>query len=355
MARAGAARAGAPPARRAAGSRSFPPRRSGRAPRWQGQLGHVGGGRAGIVRQVGSGPDVRHWPRPNRREGPGFACRHRAWRLSRRRLRPTEGRMTKRVPLASRLPGRLPACRRVALAPVCVNIADGARPCRPPPLPRRPDAGPRQAGRAAGACRAERVAPTYRDARRAELRPAAPPELAHRLDKDTSGCPSSVATPRPWRGSGRCSRRAGSPTYWAIVEGGPVAEAEGIDMALARRSPERGWWMRPDPAGQAAATRFRVLGRAAGLCWLELMPETGRTHQLRVHCAASGYPILGDAVYGTAQRFSGRSPDAACPRRLGAALSEEEPRRRRGGGTDCDEGMPGQAGAPLLSRTEHLG
>jgi tRNA pseudouridine32 synthase/23S rRNA pseudouridine746 synthase len=133
-----------------------------------------------------------------------------------------------------------------------------------------------------------------------------PPELAHRLDKDTSGClvlgrhAKALARLGTLFATGRVDK-----TYWAIVEGGPSQEAGRIDMALARRSPERGWWMRPDPAGQAAATRFRVLGRAAGLCWLELMPETGRTHQLRVHCAASGYPILGDAVYGTAQRFSG--------------------------------------------------
>jgi tRNA pseudouridine32 synthase/23S rRNA pseudouridine746 synthase len=76
-------------------------------------------------------------------------------------------------------------------------------------------------------------------------------------------------------------------------------------MALSRRSPDRGWWMKPDPAGQKAATDFRVLGRADGHTWLELRPLTGRTHQLRVHCAAGGFPILGDAVYGTARRFAG--------------------------------------------------
>ena len=96
-----------------------------------------------------------------------------------------------------------------------------------------------------------------------------------------------------------------SKTYWAVVEGGPEAETGRIDMALAKRSPERGWWMKPDAAGQPAQTDFRVLGRADGLAWLELRPLTGRTHQLRVHCAASGYPILGDEVYGTAPRFGG--------------------------------------------------
>jgi tRNA pseudouridine32 synthase / 23S rRNA pseudouridine746 synthase len=129
------------------------------------------------------------------------------------------------------------------------------------------------------------------------------PELAHRLDKDTSGCLVLGRHTKALRdlnalfAAGRVEK-----TYWALVEGGPVAEDGLIEMALARRSPERGWWMKPDPAGRPAATRFRVLGRAAGLAWLELRPLTGRTHQLRVHCAAAGFPIVGDEVYGRAAR-----------------------------------------------------
>jgi len=53
-----------------------------------------------------------------------------------------------------------------------------------------------------------------------------------------------------------------------------------------------------DAKGDPARTHWRVLGRAPGLAWLELRPETGRTHQLRVHCAHLGCPILGDAMYG---------------------------------------------------------
>jgi 23S rRNA-/tRNA-specific pseudouridylate synthase len=53
-----------------------------------------------------------------------------------------------------------------------------------------------------------------------------------------------------------------------------------------------------DPAGQSAATEWRVLGEADGLAWLELHPRTGRTHQVRVHCAHLGCPVLGDPVYG---------------------------------------------------------
>ncbi|MDQ0475273.1 RluA family pseudouridine synthase [Labrys wisconsinensis] len=132
------------------------------------------------------------------------------------------------------------------------------------------------------------------------------PELAHRLDKDTSGCLVLGRHPRALKTLNQLFARGEvEKTYWAVVEGGPADEAGRIDLALAPRSPERGWWMKPDPAGQPAATLYRVLGRAGGLALLELRPLTGRTHQLRVHCAASGFPILGDAVYGSAPRVGG--------------------------------------------------
>ena len=135
-----------------------------------------------------------------------------------------------------------------------------------------------------------------------------PPELAHRLDKDTSGCLVLGRHPRALRDLGALFA-AGlvDKTYWAVVEGGPGEDDGKIDLPLARRSPERGWWMKPDAGGQPATTLFAVLGRAGGLSWLELRPLTGRTHQLRVHCAASGFPILGDAIYGTASRFEGET------------------------------------------------
>lgn len=88
-------------------------------------------------------------------------------------------------------------------------------------------------------------------------------------------------------------------TYWAVVEGRPEADAGTIDLALGRRAATRGWWMCVDPAGQAATTEWRVLGRGAGRSWLELKPLTGRTHQIRVHCTARGWPLIGDAIYGS--------------------------------------------------------
>lgn len=133
------------------------------------------------------------------------------------------------------------------------------------------------------------------------------PEAAHRLDRDTSGC---LALGRHARALARLNRlfatgEAGK-TYWAVVENAPAAESGSIDLALARRSNDpRSWWMKADPRGDPALTHWRVLGRAESRAWLELKPVTGRTHQLRVHCAAMGFPILGDSVYGTAPRDGG--------------------------------------------------
>ena len=87
-------------------------------------------------------------------------------------------------------------------------------------------------------------------------------------------------------------------TYWAVVEGEPADASGTIDLALGRRDATRGWWMKVDPAGQEAVTDWRVIGRGEGRSWLELKPRTGRTHQIRVHCAALGWPLLGDGIYG---------------------------------------------------------
>jgi tRNA pseudouridine32 synthase/23S rRNA pseudouridine746 synthase len=96
-------------------------------------------------------------------------------------------------------------------------------------------------------------------------------------------------------------------TYWAVVEGGPE-EVEGrIDLPLGRLDSRRGWWMKVDPLGLPSATLWRVAGRGtdangAPIAWLELTPLTGRTHQLRVHCSAMGWAIVGDPIYGTGMR-----------------------------------------------------
>jgi tRNA pseudouridine32 synthase/23S rRNA pseudouridine746 synthase len=211
------------------------------------------------------------------------------------------------------------------------------------------------------------------------------PALAHRLDRDTSGClvlgrhRKALATLGKLFKGGRIGK-----TYWAVVEGGPSEDEGRIDLPLGRLDDKRGWWMKVDPDGQQAVTTWKVLGRSAlisahaedgagnsrataspppqspsktgvnalslgegqgegmqtrpeqahplptplpqagegagpsrgdrvessqrqqsSLTWLALEPLTGRTHQLRVHCAANGWPVVGDAIYGTAPRTGG--------------------------------------------------
>ena len=133
-----------------------------------------------------------------------------------------------------------------------------------------------------------------------------PPALAHRLDKETSGClvlgrhRKALADLNLLFRDGKVGK-----TYWAVVEGGPQADTGRIDMPLGRLDDTRGWWMKHDPAGLPSQTVWTVMGRANGLTWLALEPLTGRTHQLRVHCMESGFPILGDNIYGSAPRAGG--------------------------------------------------
>jgi tRNA pseudouridine32 synthase / 23S rRNA pseudouridine746 synthase len=134
------------------------------------------------------------------------------------------------------------------------------------------------------------------------------PSLAHRLDKDTSGCLVLGRHRKALAHLGLLFKHGKiGKTYWGVVEGSPGADQGTIDLALGRLNDERGWWMKPDPQGLPSVTNWRVLGRAPdqALTWLALEPVTGRTHQLRVHCAANGWPIVGDNIYGQAPRFSG--------------------------------------------------
>jgi tRNA pseudouridine32 synthase/23S rRNA pseudouridine746 synthase len=133
------------------------------------------------------------------------------------------------------------------------------------------------------------------------------PALAHRLDRDTSGCLVLGRHRKALERMGLLFKQGKvGKTYWAIVEGAPKEDEGLIDLPLGRLDASRGWWMKVDPAGQPAQTRWKVLGRAhrggKDLCLVALSPLTGRTHQLRVHSAAEGWPILGDPIYGSAGR-----------------------------------------------------
>jgi tRNA pseudouridine32 synthase / 23S rRNA pseudouridine746 synthase len=180
-----------------------------------------------------------------------------------------------------------------------------------------------------------------------------PPVLAHRLDKETSGCLVLGRHRKATASLGLLFKHGKiSKTYWAVVEGGPEQDEGIIELPLGRQNAERGWWQKPDPEGQPAITKWRVMGRSASLSpgsaaapsqlleerceegstqtpqfdairlpnaahstspttsevtsrltWLAMEPVTGRTHQLRVHAAAQGWPIVGDNIYGNGPRF----------------------------------------------------
>lgn len=131
------------------------------------------------------------------------------------------------------------------------------------------------------------------------------PALAHRLDKDTSGCLVLGRHRKALERLGKLFKTGRiAKTYWAVVEGAPAQNAGEIDLALGRLDAARGWWMRPDPLGLPSRTSWRVLGRSAdaALTFVEFTPHTGRTHQIRVHAQAMGWPILGDPIYGSGRR-----------------------------------------------------
>jgi len=132
------------------------------------------------------------------------------------------------------------------------------------------------------------------------------PRLVHRLDKDTSGVLLIARTPGSAAYfSKRFSGRSARKIYWALVVGVPEV-AEGTIEAPITKQPGSGgekMWV-DEENGQPAKTRYRVVDRAGKrAAWVELQPLTGRTHQLRVHLAAIGHPIVGDGKYGGQEAF----------------------------------------------------
>jgi tRNA pseudouridine32 synthase/23S rRNA pseudouridine746 synthase len=129
----------------------------------------------------------------------------------------------------------------------------------------------------------------------------APPALAHRLDRDTSGC---LILGRHRKALARLGRLFADgrieKVYWAVATGEP-AVAEGlIEAPLFKQLRGTGWRMIIDAAGRPAVSSYRVLATGGGMSLIEVRPRTGRTHQVRVHLASIGCPVSGDPVYGRA-------------------------------------------------------
>lgn len=129
------------------------------------------------------------------------------------------------------------------------------------------------------------------------------PQPVHRLDRDTSGCLLLARNPKAHkRFQAQFEAGAVSKRYLAVLDGIPEGEGGTIDLPLAKvSSAARGWRMRGDPEGKPSRTAWTLLATNGDRALVEFRPQTGRTHQIRVHAAeALGAPVAGDPVYGRA-------------------------------------------------------
>ncbi len=148
------------------------------------------------------------------------------------------------------------------------------------------------------------------------------PQAVHRLDRDTSGCLLMARNPKALkRFSAAFEARLVDKRYLGIVAG-PVAGEDGtIELSLAKISSEKdGWRMIAARKGKPAITHWRVIARIGELTLVEFRPQTGRTHQIRVHAAhAFGHALLGDPVYGAGAGGDGDGGSGAARTMLHAA------------------------------------
>lgn len=130
--------------------------------------------------------------------------------------------------------------------------------------------------------------------------------IVHRLDRDTSGV---IIAAKDQAAQALLQRqfhdRKAKKSYIAIVDGVPKEPTAIIDLPIGR-NPKRPSSFRVDANGKSATTHYEVIGSRDGRSVIRLMPQTGRTHQLRIHLAYIGTPIVGDPVYGNSKNLGGR-------------------------------------------------
>ena len=127
------------------------------------------------------------------------------------------------------------------------------------------------------------------------------PAPVHRLDADTSGCLLLARNPKALKRFAKAfEERQVGKRYLGVLAGIPSDKEGTIELALSKiSSAEKGWRMIPAKKGKPSITHWRVLAECGGRALVEFRPETGRTHQIRVHAASGiGVPLLGDPVYG---------------------------------------------------------
>jgi 23S rRNA pseudouridine955/2504/2580 synthase len=131
------------------------------------------------------------------------------------------------------------------------------------------------------------------------------PKLIHRLDKDTSGVLLLARTSKAASLLTKAFKTKDvHKIYWAAVVGIPKIKYGKIDISLEKHTGKFGEKVVADKNGKRALTYYRTVDNASNKAtWLAMMPETGRTHQLRVHCSELGTPILGDGKYGGVEAF----------------------------------------------------
>ncbi len=214
--------------------------------------------------------------------------------------------------------------------------------CVPRALPGRGSDRARQAGGHRRAQGAEGRHRARRRVRRATVRPRRAARSSPTVSTRIPRLPRARSHRRgdrrarpPVRGEGRVEKH-----YWAVVQGGPAADEGTIDArrcASAMRRAAGGWWSITPTA--SPPRRSGVLGRGAGFAWLDMIPVTGRTHQLRIHAAHAGFPILGDPIYGQAARSGGPPASPRTGHRLHAGRPADR-HHRPGAGSHARRARP---------------